>query len=43
VKNGTPEKIPYVPEKCFIINEDISDMKIPTKLDYWWYLDLANE
>lgn len=43
VKNGTAEKIPYVPEKCFIINEDISDLKVPTKLDYWWYLDLANE
>jgi len=41
VKNGSSVKIPFVPERCFILNEDITNMKIPTKLDYWWYLDLA--
>lgn len=41
VKNRNYEKIPYVPEKCFIVNEDIRGMKPPSKLDYWWYLDLA--
>lgn len=43
VKNGTAEKIPFVPDKCFILNGDIRDELIPSKLDYWWYLDLANE
>lgn len=41
VKNGSSEKIPYVPECCFIVNDDITDAKVPGKLDYWWYLDLA--
>lgn len=43
VKDGVAEKIAYVPEHCFIVNDDLSDVKIPTKLDYWWYLDLANK
>ncbi|MEK5106534.1 hypothetical protein MHI57_07160 [Cytobacillus sp. FSL K6-0129] len=41
VKNGSSEKIPYVPERCFIENGDIKKMEVPGKLDYWWYLDLA--
>ncbi|MEH6940794.1 hypothetical protein [Bacillus sp. JJ722] len=41
VKNGVDEKIAYTPERCFIVNEDVSDKKIPLKLDYWWYWDLA--
>lgn len=43
VKNGTAEKIPYVPDICFIMNHDITNESIPSKLDYWWYLDLAVE
>lgn len=43
VKEGSTNKIPYVPEKCFIVNDDVTGMKIPGKLDYWWYLDLAIE
>ncbi|MCM3763469.1 hypothetical protein [Neobacillus niacini] len=43
VKDGSPEKISYTPERCFIINDDVTGMSIPGKLDYWWYLDLANE
>lgn len=41
VKNGSSEKISYVPERCFIVNDDVNGMKIPGKLDYWWYWDLA--
>jgi DNA polymerase elongation subunit (family B) len=41
VKNGSSEKISYVPERCFIVNDDVTEMKIPTKLDYWWYWNLA--
>lgn len=43
IKNKIPEKIPYVPERCFIVNDDVTDMSVPSKLDYWWYLDLAIE
>lgn len=43
VKDGVAEKIAYVPEKCFIVNDDIKDMKVPGKLDYWWYWRLANK
>ena len=43
VKDGIAEKIAYVPERCFIVNDEISDMKIPGKLDYWWYWELANK
>lgn len=43
VKDGSAEKISYVPERCFIVNGDISGMEIPSKLDYWWYWDLAIE
>lgn len=43
VKNGSAEKIAYAPEHSFIINDDLTDIPIPSKLDYWWYLDLANK
>lgn len=43
VKNGSIHKISYCPERCFIENGDVTNMKIPSKLDYWWYLDLANK
>lgn len=43
IKNKVPEKIPYVPERCFIVNDDVTEMSVPSKLDYWWYLDLAIE
>ncbi|MEK4174720.1 hypothetical protein NST97_01705 [Aeribacillus sp. FSL K6-1305] len=43
VKNGRVEKIAYVPERCFIENGDVTKKEIPSKLDYWWYLDLATK
>lgn len=43
LKNGSIHKISHCPERCFIENGDITNMKIPTKLDYWWYLELANK
>lgn len=43
VKDGSPNKISYCPERCFIVNDDVSNMEIPGKLDYWWYWDLANK
>ncbi|WP_371069125.1 hypothetical protein [Sediminibacillus sp. JSM 1682029] len=43
VKNDTAEKIAYAPEHSFIVNDDLKEKEIPSKLDYWWYLDLANK
>lgn len=37
------EKIALTPDKCFINNEDINDVKIPEYLDKQYYIDLANE
>lgn len=43
VRDGSASKIGYTPDKCFIVNDDVRGMKVPSKLDYWWYLDLANK
>ncbi|GAB2553590.1 hypothetical protein [Gracilibacillus alcaliphilus] len=43
VKQGGDEKIAYVPDRCFIENDDVTQKEIPGKLDYWWYLDLARK
>lgn len=43
VRDGSASKIGYVPERCFIINDDVNGMNVPSKLDYWWYLDLADK
>ena len=43
VRDGSSSKIGYTPDRCFIINDDVSNMSVPGKLDYWWYLDLANK
>ncbi len=43
VRDGLTSKIAYTPDKCFIDNNDIQNKKVPSKLDYWWYLDLANK
>src|SRR5690625_1501909 len=42
VRDGSSSKIAYTPDNCFIDNSDVTNKKVPTKLDYWWYLDLAN-
>lgn len=43
VRDGSSSKIAYTPDNCFIDNGDIQNKKVPSKLDYWWYLDLANK
>lgn len=43
VRDGSASKIAYTPDRCFIDNSDIQNKKVPSKLDYWWYLDLANK
>lgn len=41
IKDGVAEKIAYVPDCCFIVNDDVTQRTVPGKLDYWWYWDLA--
>lgn len=36
-----PEKFALTPERCFIENDDISEKRIPRKLDRSWYIELA--
>ena len=36
-----PAKFGNTPDKCFICNDDIRDMPIPSKLDRQYYVDLA--
>lgn len=36
-----PAKFGNTPDKCFICNDDIRDMPIPSKLDRQYYIDLA--
>jgi hypothetical protein len=43
VRDGSASRIGYTPDRCFIVNDDVRDMSVPSKLDYWWYLDLADK
>lgn len=37
------EKFANTPENCFIFNDDVTDVKVPAKLDKQWYIDLAHK
>lgn len=41
--NNTVEKFANTPEKCFIVNTNVSKSRIPDKLDKSWYINMANE
>lgn len=45
VKNETknPEKFANTPEVCFIVNESVNGMEIPSYLDRGWYIDFAKK
>ena len=43
VRDGSASKIAFTPDRCFIDNDDVTNKKVPSKLDYWWYLELANK
>ena len=43
VRDGSTSKIAYTPDRCFIDNGNIENKTVPSKLDYWWYLDVANK
>lgn len=40
---GTPEKFPDSSINCFIVNENVNGMKVPSKLDRQYYISLANK
>lgn len=42
-KNGVPNKIGNTPDRCFIMNEDISEMETPRALDRKWYISMAEK
>lgn len=42
-KTGTIEKFANTPEHCFIYNDSVKDVKIPSKLNKQWYIDLAKK
>ena len=37
------EKFANTPESCFIFNDDVTNVKVPAKLDKQWYIDLAHK
>lgn len=37
------ERIENIPGKCFIENKDINTIKVPSKLDKHWYIEIANK
>lgn len=43
LSDGTYQEAKFgkTPDKCFIVNDDISGMKCPAKLDRQWYIDYA--
>jgi len=42
-KSGKPAKIANSPSHCFIYNENISGITVPSKLDKEWYVELARK
>lgn len=40
-KGAKKDKFGSTPDKCFIINDDLSNMGIPDKLDRQWYVELT--
>ena len=42
-RTGKPAKLPNSPIHCFIVNDNVNGMKVPTKLDKQWYINLAEK
>lgn len=40
-RTGKPAKISNSPAHCFIYNDEVNDVKAPSKLDKEWYINLA--
>lgn len=42
-RNGKADKVGNTPDVAFIYNDDVNNVKCPSKLDKGWYIDLANK
>ncbi len=42
-KTERPAKISNSPEHCFIFNEEVNGVKVPSKLDKQWYINMAEK
>ena len=42
-KGSNPAKFGNTPDQCFIVNDDVSGMKCPSKLDKQWYINLSKK
>ncbi len=40
---GKPEKFGSTPDHCFIFNDDVNGVKVPSKLDRQWYINQARK
>ena len=43
IRTGKPAKITNSPEHCFIFNDEVNGVKVPSKLDKQWYINFANK
>jgi len=41
IRTGKSEKITNSPEHCFIWNDEVNGVKVPSKLDKQWYINFA--
>ena len=41
VRTGNPERISNSPDNCFIYNDDVNGVKVDSRLDKDWYIDLT--
>lgn len=42
-KRGKPEKFGNTPDHCFIFNDDVNGVEVPSNLDKQWYIDFAKK
>lgn len=42
-KRGKSEKFGNTPDHCFIFNDDVNGVKVPSNLDKQWYIDFAKK
>lgn len=42
-ETGRPAKVESSPESCFIFNDEVNGVKVPSKLNKQWYIDMANK
>ena len=41
--HATSEKMAGTPDNCFIVNDNVENMKVPAKLNRGWYVDLTHK